>query len=152
MKTLGERLKYIRNSKLKMTQKEFAEFIGIPQSSLSSYETNKTIPTTEIIILIAEKSNISLDWLCGLKTKVKKKKRNTSNLRCCTCNKRNESNEKLLIYENNIYCGDCFISMNEFNLTCCKCGYEKMEYEKFIEVDGIYYCEYCAVEEFEINE
>lgn len=62
---MGEKLQAVRK-RLGQTQKEFAEFIGVPQSSLSAYENNKNLPTTEVMITIANKCNVSLDWLCGL--------------------------------------------------------------------------------------
>lgn len=63
--TLGDKLQMTRK-RLGYTQKEFAEFVGVPQPSLSAYENNKNSPTTEVMITIARKCNISLDWLCGL--------------------------------------------------------------------------------------
>ncbi len=63
--TLGDKLQMTRK-RLGYTQKEFAEFVGVPQPSLSAYENNKNSPTTEVMITIAKKCNISLDWLCGL--------------------------------------------------------------------------------------
>lgn len=63
--TLGNKLQMTRK-RLGYTQKEFAEFVGVPQPSLSAYENNKNSPTTEVMITIAKKCNISLDWLCGL--------------------------------------------------------------------------------------
>ena len=63
--TLGDKLQMTRK-RLGYTQKEFAEFVGVPQPSLSAYENNKNCPTTEVMITIAKKCNISLDWLCGL--------------------------------------------------------------------------------------
>lgn len=62
---LGEKLQTLRKS-LNYTQKEFAEYVGIPQPSLSAYENDKNSPTVEVLINIATKCNISLDWLCGL--------------------------------------------------------------------------------------
>lgn len=62
---MGEKLQAVRK-RSGHTQKEFAEFIGVPQSSLSAYENNKNLPTTEVMIAIANKCNVSLDWLCGL--------------------------------------------------------------------------------------
>lgn len=62
---LGEKLQTLRKS-LNYTQKEFAEYLGIPQPSLSAYENDKNSPTVEVLINIATKCNISLDWLCGL--------------------------------------------------------------------------------------
>lgn len=48
-----------------MTQKEFSAFLGIPQPSVSAYENSKNSPTIEVLIDIANKCNVSLDWLSG---------------------------------------------------------------------------------------
>lgn len=63
--TLGERIITLRKM-MNMTQKEFAKFLGIPQPSLSAYENGKNSPTVEVLINIATKCRISLDWLCGI--------------------------------------------------------------------------------------
>ena len=65
--TLGERIQYLRKS-MKMSQKDFAVFLEIPQPSLSAYENNRNSPTVDVLINIAKKCNISLDWLCGIST------------------------------------------------------------------------------------
>ena len=62
--TVLERLKYLRSIN-KKTQKEFAEFLGIPQPSMSAYENGKNNPTIDVLIDIADKCNVSLDWLAG---------------------------------------------------------------------------------------
>ena len=64
----GERIKTLRLS-LGKSQKEFAEFIGIPQPSMSAYENGKNNPTIEVLINIADKCNVSIDWLCGRQSK-----------------------------------------------------------------------------------
>lgn len=64
-KVLGDRLKTLREMK-NMSQKEFAVFIDVPQPSLSAYENNRNSPTIDVLINIAEKCHISLDWLCGM--------------------------------------------------------------------------------------
>ncbi len=63
---LGDKLQLIRKN-MGYSQKDFATFLGIPQPSLSAYENDKNSPTTEVLINIATKCNISLDWLCGLR-------------------------------------------------------------------------------------
>ena len=63
--TIGERLQQLRKE-MKYTQKEFAEFLDIPQPSISAYENNRNSPTVDVLVNIATKCNISLDWLCGL--------------------------------------------------------------------------------------
>lgn len=63
----GERIKTLRVL-LNKTQKEFAKYIGIPQPSMSAYENGKNKPTIEVLINIAEKCSVSIDWLCGRQT------------------------------------------------------------------------------------
>ncbi len=65
----GERIKTLRIS-LGKSQKEFAEFIGIPQPSMSAYENGKNNPTIEVLVNIADKCNVSIDWLCGRQEEV----------------------------------------------------------------------------------
>lgn len=55
-------MKYLRSIN-KKTQKEFAEFLGIPQPSMSAYENGKNNTTIDVLIDIANKCNVSLDWL-----------------------------------------------------------------------------------------
>lgn len=62
---LGTRLKQLR-SQLNMSQAEFAEYIGISASTLSAYEIGAKNPSIGIFKIIAEKCNVSIDWLCGL--------------------------------------------------------------------------------------
>ena len=59
----GTRLQNLRKE-LNYSQKDFAIFLGIPQPSLSEYENQKNLPTLEILLNIATKCNVSLDWLC----------------------------------------------------------------------------------------
>lgn len=61
----GERLRILRSMKGNISQKDFATELGIPQPTLSSYETGKSKPTIDAIINIAEKCEVSMDWLCG---------------------------------------------------------------------------------------
>lgn len=62
------RIKELRE-KMGMTQKEFSEHIGIRQQTLSGYERGVMKPPLDVAKNIAEKCNISLDWLCGLPEK-----------------------------------------------------------------------------------
>ena len=61
----GIRLKTLRKEIRKQTQIEFADFMGISQSTLSAYESGRNKPTLEMAILIADKCHVSIDWLCG---------------------------------------------------------------------------------------
>ncbi|MEG0959994.1 MAG: helix-turn-helix transcriptional regulator [Erysipelotrichaceae bacterium] len=63
--TLGDKLQFIRKD-MGMSQKDFSEYLGLPQPSLSAYENNRNSPTVDVLINIANKCNISLDWLCGI--------------------------------------------------------------------------------------
>lgn len=63
--TLGERICEVRNH-LEFSQKQFSDFLGIPQSTLSAYETDRMQPTLTAIINIALKCGVSIDWLCGI--------------------------------------------------------------------------------------
>lgn len=61
----GDNLRILRQDR-GLSQKEFSEFLEITQPSLSAYEKSRTFPTMEVLISIAEKCEVSLDWLCGL--------------------------------------------------------------------------------------
>ena len=61
--SFGTRLQQLRKD-MNMTQKEFAELLEIPQPSVSAYENNKNTPTMDILVTIANRCNVSLDWLC----------------------------------------------------------------------------------------
>ena len=61
----GERLRMLRSLQGNKSQKEFAVELGIPQPTLSSYESGKIKPTVDAIINIANKCGVSMDWLCG---------------------------------------------------------------------------------------
>lgn len=75
--TFSTRIKELRTS-LKMTQSDFASSIGSSQNALSGYENGDRAPSCEILVTIAEKYNVSIDWLCGLSNK------KTLNDECCT--------------------------------------------------------------------
>lgn len=59
------RLKELRTS-MNLTQKQFAEIVGTTSVTISAYENNAKKPSLDIVKDIAEKCNVSLDWLCGL--------------------------------------------------------------------------------------
>ena len=65
--TLRDRIQILRKN-MKMSQKDFAVFLNIPQPSLSAYENNRNSPTVDVLINMANKCHISLDWLCGIST------------------------------------------------------------------------------------
>ena len=47
------------------THKEFAKRVGIPQSTLSVYESGKVTPSIDVLTKIASACRVSVDWLCG---------------------------------------------------------------------------------------
>lgn len=59
------RLKTLRYE-LGLSQKEFAESVGISAMAVSTYENDSKSPSIETATKIAQKYNVSLDWLCGL--------------------------------------------------------------------------------------
>jgi len=67
---LGKNIKYIR-TKNKLTQEQLANFLNITHSTISAYESGKTIILTIFALAICKEYKISLDWLCG-------KRKNTS--------------------------------------------------------------------------
>lgn len=69
LEIFANRIKQLRKS-LGMTQKDFSEYIGVKQQTLSGYERGIMKPPLDIAKNIAEKCNTSIDWLCGLSTKI----------------------------------------------------------------------------------
>ena len=65
-KTIGNNIKNVRIGR-KLTQKELANILNTSQSTISAYESGKTIILTAFALQIVKKYNISLDWLCGRK-------------------------------------------------------------------------------------
>lgn len=63
---IGSRLHTIRK-KNHLTQTDLAEILNTSQSTISAYESGKTIILTAFALQIVEKYNVSLDWLCGRK-------------------------------------------------------------------------------------
>ncbi len=61
---LGERIRKSRE-KMKLTQEELAECIGITNAAISNYETGKKPPSLETLVRIAEELRVSIDWLLG---------------------------------------------------------------------------------------
>ncbi len=61
----GERLKDLRKDR-GLTQKQFAEIMGVSENSISLYERNETTPDDEMKIKIAKFFNVSLDYLLGI--------------------------------------------------------------------------------------
>lgn len=64
MSSLGNSFKRARNYK-KMTQKQVADGLGIPEQSYQRYEYGKVVPTATVLIALADFFDVSLDYLVG---------------------------------------------------------------------------------------
>ncbi len=60
----AERLKELRAQTGK-TQKQFAEFVESTPATISAYENATKNPSLEVVMNIARKCHVSLDWICG---------------------------------------------------------------------------------------
>lgn len=65
LELFSSRIKELR-SMMGYTQKQFAEAIKITAATLSAYENNTKKPSLNVLVYIAERFTVSLDWLCGL--------------------------------------------------------------------------------------
>ena len=62
---IGQRLYQLRKD-YEMTQQELADQLGLTKYTISSYETDKSDPSDEIKIQLAQIFNVSVDYLLGL--------------------------------------------------------------------------------------
>ncbi len=63
-KVIGDHLKKFRNDR-NITQVELANVLNTTHSTISAYESGKTILLTAFALQIVQTYDISLDWLCG---------------------------------------------------------------------------------------
>ena len=68
LQVFADRLRELRKS-LNLTQKEFADKIGITAAALSSYENNQINPSISVIKRISQDFKTSSDWLLGFSDK-----------------------------------------------------------------------------------
>lgn len=61
---LAKRLKELRE-RLNVNQSDFADSLGLRKQTYAAYEKTINKPPIDILIKIAEKYNVSIDWLCG---------------------------------------------------------------------------------------
>ena len=69
-KKFSERMRYLRES-INMTQAEFAEYLDCSQQTINVWESAKNTPKMSMLVRIAEKFNVSIDWLFGKEMPVK---------------------------------------------------------------------------------
>ena len=60
MKTLGERIKYLRGQD---SQEVFAAKLGVSKGALGGYERDENSPSAEVVLKICSAANISAEWL-----------------------------------------------------------------------------------------
>ena len=60
--SIGKRIRQLRRS-LDLTQKEFAERMGVKQNTIATYETERSVPIDAVISLICREFNVSEAWL-----------------------------------------------------------------------------------------
>ena len=70
MNTFGAKLKNCRKD-MSLSQKELGQKIGVSESTISLYESNKRFPDAETLQKISSLFNVSLDYLLG-KAEIKK--------------------------------------------------------------------------------
>ena len=63
--TIGNRIKELRTSK-NLTQEDIAKMVKESKATISNYEKGKVSPPIELLIKLAERYDVSIDWLCGL--------------------------------------------------------------------------------------
>ena len=59
---MNERIRKLRKS-LDLTQREFADRIGVKQNTVAQYEMGRNIPIDSIISLICREFNVNEEWL-----------------------------------------------------------------------------------------
>ncbi len=63
-----ENLKFLREE-YKITQREFAQKLGISKTTLCYYEQGKVSPSVDMLIKLSDFFNCSIDYLLGHQTK-----------------------------------------------------------------------------------
>lgn len=63
-KKVGKKLKEFRKNN-SLTQTQLANFLNTTHSTISAYESGKTLILTTFAYQICKKYNVSLDWLCS---------------------------------------------------------------------------------------
>ena len=65
MKNIGKRIKVIRTEN-KLNQQQFGEKLNVSQDTVSLWETGKSLPTAEVLILLSKTFHISVDYVLCL--------------------------------------------------------------------------------------
>lgn len=75
----ASRLRELRGD---ISQSAFAAQLGIKQTSYSAYERGRMEPSSSIIVLICENTNVTSDWLLGISDQEAKTVRAEQKLEC----------------------------------------------------------------------
>ena len=59
---MNERIRKLRKN-LDLTQREFAEKIGVKQNTVAQYEMGRNVPIDSVISLICREFNVNEEWL-----------------------------------------------------------------------------------------
>mgnify|MGYP004509105897 CR=1 FL=1 len=70
-KEIGKKVVYVR-SLYNINQKDLASILNTSSSTICAYEKGKTLILTAFLYQIAKKYNISIDWLVGASSKIKR--------------------------------------------------------------------------------
>lgn len=66
MERIGKRIKEIRLEQ-ELSQQKFGALLSVSQDTVSLWEKGKSVPTTEFLIAIATKFDVSVDYILCLK-------------------------------------------------------------------------------------
>lgn len=66
MEQIGKRIKEIRTEN-GLSQEKFGALLSVSQDTISLWEKGKSVPTTEFLIAIATKFDVSVDYILCLK-------------------------------------------------------------------------------------
>lgn len=108
---IGEKIKKLRKSN-NLSQEAFAESIGVSRQSIIAYEKGKTIPHTDVLVLICNKYNLDLNYFIDNEVKKENKTESVS-----------KEDKKIFIKKVNF---DDKYYRNEFNKDLKKLGINKI--------------------------
>lgn len=77
---ISMRLKKLRKEK-KLTQDDMASKLGVERTTYANWETDRAEPSIEMLIMLSEFFNVSIDYLCG-KSNIRYSLENKTPLEC----------------------------------------------------------------------
>lgn len=64
LQTIGDRVRYIREEVLELTQDELGAKLGVGGAAVQTYESGKSTIPTERLMKLAKLGGVSTDWIC----------------------------------------------------------------------------------------